>query len=157
MKKKFYLWTVVVLTGMITLSGCGRFTSFGKGKSLFKEGDYRGAQKEFEKVVEAEPNTHNGYLAYVYLARIAGINGDYTQGVSFCEKAISIFPKSPEAHYLSIILYQLNGQMGKATHAWDKVSNMPQFGKGFALMAVNPPASGKLRPEKIASLRELLK
>ena len=154
MKIKGYV--LIILGGLLlSVSGCTGSSPYGKGVKLFKNGDYEQATKEFQKAIDEGSNL---YLSHIYLGRIYGVQKDYEKAIGECRKALDMSPKSPQAYIPLIVLYQLNNQMGEAERLWDKASNLPGLGKGFALKEVMPsPTGGNLKPGEISYYQEILK
>lgn len=156
MRRKYYVW-LAAISILVSLWGCGMFTPFGKGKKAFRQGNYGEAVEEFKKAIIIEEGS-DAYQSHVYLGRIYAIRKDYTKAITECKKAFDMYPGSPDACVFLIIIYQLDGQMGKAEKMWDKVSGLPGQGKGFVLAQIlPPPRRGPLRPHKVASYVDMLK
>ena len=148
---------VLIILGslLLSVSGCTGFSSYGKGVKLFKNGSYAEATKEFQKAIDKGSNL---YLSHLYLGRIYGVQKDYKKAIEECRKALDMSPKSPQAYVPLIVLYQLNNQPGEAERLWDKASNLPGLGKGFALKEVMPSPTGReLKPGEISYYHEILK
>jgi len=153
--KKFIALVVVVAVGFgiykLALGG-----PYQAGKRAFASEDYDRAAASFQQAFEEGKNR---YESLVYLARIDGINEDYEEGISKCDQAIESKPKEAVAYYYKAVLLQLAGKMFEAEEVLDKLSEIPQIGKGIHIANItNPrPAGGDLRPEEIAWRVDVLK
>ena len=155
MRRKNYVWIGVALAVVVTSWGCGMSTPFGKGKKAFEQGNYEEAAGKFGKAIDADSNL---YYSHLYLGRIYAIQKDYGKGINECKKAFDMAPKSPDAYTFLIVIYQLNGQPREAERLWDKASNLPGLGKGFALKSIMPsPTERELRPGVAAYYVDILK
>ena len=141
MVRRWVLAGVLLSAISFVASGCAKPTPFNKGQKLFKQGSYRTAEKEFDTAVKEGSDV---YGSYVYLARIAGIEGDYPKGIELCKKALERTPKGASAIYYISVLYQLNQQYRLSEQMLDKLAERPGMA-GFSIAVVQPPVGAAAR------------
>ncbi len=148
--KKLVLVCALVVAGFV-LYKVALNTPYRRGVKFFSQGDYETAAEAFKESLE-EGNQR--CLSLVYLGRIEGINGRYRQGAHFCDEALEVQPDKAECHYFRAVLLQMAGEGRRAEEALDRLAELPQVGRGFAIGGLGGFArSGKLTgPEKVDRL-----
>jgi len=157
-RRKLPVTTLVILliAGISVFVAWRYFNApYRRGVRLFEKGSYSEAAGEFKKGMGSGSNVGR---CHIYLGRIYAVQKDYKKAISECKSALEVAPKSRDAHFYLIIIYQLDNQMAEAERTWDKASNLPGTDRGFTLSRIMPPPSGSaLTPEAIAVYNDILK
>ncbi|HXW90679.1 MAG TPA: tetratricopeptide repeat protein [Terriglobales bacterium] len=86
-----------------------RWNDYGIG--LLLQGDLKGAQAAFQKIIEAEPDNSDGW---VNIGRAAVQEGDMQRARTVLEKALSLSPDLARAHFLYAKVLRNDGRYDEA-------------------------------------------
>ena len=103
----------------------------GTARDLFLAGDYAGALKEYDRLLEITPDNGRYQLgrAQCFLK-----TGKSDEALAALEKAVVLDPKLPDAHYHLAVLYQQRGEEAKSQRerqAFDELEAIGENKTGF--------------------------
>lgn len=155
MRSASKLITVLLILGLVSLTGCGVLNKLkardelNKGVRAYKQGDFEGSIEHFQAAIEADPALINArvYLATAYASQFQpGAPSEENKKVG--EAAISEFQKVLEQDpsnvtalsYVAQIYFGMAGAAGSDTERWEEAVGLFEKSKDFRrrLMEVDP-------------------
>jgi tetratricopeptide (TPR) repeat protein len=88
------------------------------GIGTFLQGDLRAAQYAFKHVTEVKPDYVDGW---VNVARVLVREGENAAAKPYLERALSMVPGLPRAHFFQAMVHKTEGQYGRALQSIDTV------------------------------------
>ena len=114
--------------------------------SDFTEANNYKAYELSQKAIEADPNSHHGYLGMVFVHRHAGEYGwhgwdrqeAYDKGLDYGKKALDIDPDDPGVHYLLARLRASRGEFADALAHFDKAISLNPSSSRYLASSATP-------------------
>ena len=115
---------------------------YDSGRELLSSGEIEGAQKEFEKAVEADPNWAE---AHNLLGFVLGQLGDLTGAIDHLHKAVGLDPALATAHYNLGVALWYGGQKSESMSELQTALRLdPAFAEAYSFLGMASRQTGDL-------------